>query len=159
MSYSSTTIGIDNVVLRGADPIPFPIDTTGSNDVMAGDAVWMDTTNHWVASVDSDAHAAYFAGVAMDGSYIQPYSSKKYSPQIPVLTKGVVRFLMTSGDTYHDGDSVYIGATPQTITNTAGGSTHVIGYVKLPPNITSLAYAAGSYVQVQITPLWPVTSA
>jgi hypothetical protein len=163
MSYSSATASIDNVVKLYQDPLPYPQDTTGANQVNAGDLVWMDTTNHWIASIDTDAHAAYFAGVALDGAYIQPYNTKFYMPQLPVGVKGIFRFSTTSGDTYHHGDAVYqttSGAgNPQTITNTQGGNTHVLGTIVLPPGITSIAAATGTLVQVQISPLWPVLQA
>jgi hypothetical protein len=163
MAYVSLTASIDNIVIKYQDPVPYPQDTSLANVINAGDLVWYDTANHWIASVDTDAHAATFAGVAMDGSSIQPYTTKFAMPQLPVMTKGIARFKGTSGDTYHDGDSVYqttsAAGDPQTITNTAGGNTHVLGTIVLPPGITSAAFAAGTLYQVKISPLWPVTMA
>lgn len=163
MSYNSVTLSIDNVVKLYQDPVPYYCDPSGANNVNAGDLVWFDSSNHWVASIDTDGHAATFAGVALEGSFIQPYSTKFYTPQLPVGTKGIFRFSGTSGDTYHDGDKVYqttsAAGGPQTITNTQGGNSNVLGTIVLPPGITSAAYAAGSLYQVKISPLWPVTEA
>lgn len=163
MSYKSLTLSIDNVVKAYQDPVPYPQDTSGANIINGGDLVWYDTANHWIAAVDTDAHAATFAGVAMDGSFIQPYSKAFYGDQLPVLTKGICRFSTTSGDTYHDGDKVYqttsVAGNPQTITNTQGGNSNVLGTIVLPPGITSIAAATGVTVQVKISPLWPVTEA
>lgn len=163
MAYKSTTASVDNVVKLYQDPVPYPQDTTLANVINAGDLVWYDTSNHWVASVDTDGHAATFAGVALDGASIQPYSTVFATPQIPVGTKGIFRFFTTSGDTYHDGDKVYqttsAAGTPQTITNTQGGNSNVLGTVVMPPSITSIAGGAGIQVQVKISPLWPVTMA
>lgn len=163
MSYSSATASVDNVVKLYQDPVPYPQDTAGNNIVNAGDQVWYDATNHWIASVDTDAHAATFAGVALDGAFIQPYSTKFYMPQLPVGTKGIFRFKTTSGDTYHDGDKVYQTTSgagdPQTVTNTQGGNSNVLGTIVMPPGITSIAAATGVLVQVKISPLWPVTMA
>lgn len=160
MAYSSATASLDNIVKLYQDPVAYPQDIAGNNIVNAGDLVWFDTSNHWIASIDTDAHAATFCGVAMDGAYIQPYTTKFYMPQLPVMTKGIARFKGTSGDTYHTGDPVYQTTSgagdPQTITNTAGGNTHILGVIVLPPGITSAAFAAGTLYQVNISPLWPV---
>jgi len=151
----------DNVVIRVAPPLPFPILKDGTADINQGDQVYMDTTNHVAKSLGAsdDTNAATFAGVAAEGSFIQPYSAKVYSDQIPVFTKGVFRFKTTTGDTYHDGDTLYVGADAQTVTNTVGALTKKIGYVKLPPGVATIAGGAGITVEAQITPLWPVTSA
>lgn len=158
MAFKSLTLNIDNVVIKYQDPVPYPIDTTLANVVNAGDQVWYDTTNHFIASVDTEAHAATFAGVASDGSSIQPYSVVFATPQIGVWTKGIFRFKTTIGDTYRDGDKVYEAGDhagdAQTVTNQTG--TNVLGTIVMPPGITSIAAAAGVQVQVKISPLWPV---
>lgn len=163
MSYKSLTASIDNVVKLYQDPVPYPQDISGANIINGGDMVWYDTSNHWVAALDTDAHAAEFAGVAMDGSSIQPYNTAFYMPQLPIATKGIFRFFTTTGDTYHDGDKVYqttsASGNPQTVTNTQGGNSNVLGTIVLPPGITSVVAAAGVQVQVKISPLWPVTMA
>ena len=151
-----TTKPTDNVVIRTEDPLPMPIDKTGSNDINQGDLVYMDTTAHQVKPLDTDAHAnGGFAGVAAEGSYIQPYATKVYSDQIPVYAKGTFRFKSTAGDTMHDGDTCFIGADAQTITTTDPGSGHSIGVVHLAAGITSLAGGTTVTVEVRITALWP----
>lgn len=154
MAYLSTTTPKNNVVKLYQDPVPYPQDTTLANVVNAGDLVWMDTSNHFIASIDNETHAAFFAGVALDGPYIQPYSTKFAQPQLPVGKKGIFRMKMTSGDTYSHGDALYIGADAQTVTKVVG--TNILGTVALPPGVTSLAYVAGGELQIQISPLWPV---
>jgi len=155
---NSATKGVDNVVVKYAEPVQFQQDQTGSNDFNCGDMLYMDTSAHQAKPlINSDSNAATFCGVAMNGSYVNVYGTKNYFDLVPVLLKGIVSFFMTSGDTYHDGDAVYVGADAQTVTNTAGGLTKKLGYVKLPAGLTSVAYAAGSKIEVQITPLWPVT--
>ncbi len=154
------TTPTDNVVIKYQEPVPYPIATDGNSDINQGDQVYLDTSAHLVKPLGTsdDTNAATFVGVAMDGSYIQPYSQKKYSDQIPVLTKGICRFNSTTGDTYHDGDAVYVGVDAQTVTNTVGGLTKKIGYVKLAPGITSIAGAAGVTVEIEIQPQFPLAA-
>lgn len=158
MAYKSLSLSIDTVVKLYQDPVPYPQDTSGNNLINAGDFVWYDTSNHWIASVDTEGHAATFAGVVLDGSYIQPYNKQFFADQLPVGTKGIFRAFTTVGDTYHDGDKVYQGTsgggTPQFITNQTG--TNVLGTIVMPPGVTSIAAATGVQVQVKISPLWPV---
>lgn len=145
------------VIIAYIDPVPYPIATDGTFDINAGDQVWFDTSVHFIKALDSNAHAAYFAGVAEGGSYIQPYSVKEYNLQIGIWTKGIFSFFSTTGDTYHDGDPVYIGADAQTVTNTIGGNTVVLGVVKLGPGVSSLAGLTGvTLVNVEIAPTFPV---
>lgn len=157
------TTAIDNLVSRGdVAPVPYPIDTAGTvaaHDIKQGDMLWMDTSNKYVLPLDTDAHAAYFCGVAGDGSFIQSYAPKVYADQIPVRTKGTFRFKTTVGETYYDGQSVYGGADAQTVSEAAGvgSSTYPVGVVKLSPGQTSLLAAAG-FVEVQINPRFPALS-
>ena len=157
MSYASPTTNQNNVIKLYQDPVPYQIDTTFTNLVNAGDLLWFDSTNHWVASIDTEAHAAYFCGVALDGAYIQPYSTKFAAAEIPVGVKGIFRMKTIAG-TYYDGLAVYqgtvAGGDPQTVTAVVG--TNIIGTVVLPPGITSVVGGAGVYVQVKISPLFPV---
>lgn len=156
---NSATTATDNVVVKYQEPVQFQTDQTGSNDFNLGDLLYMDTSAHQAKPlINSDTNAATFCGIAMNGSFVNVYGTKKYFDLVPVLTKGIVRLFTTVGDTYHDGDTVYVGADAQTITNTVGGLTKKLGYVKLAAGITSLAGAAGVTVEIQITPLWPVTS-
>lgn len=154
------TTATDNVVVRMAQPVPAAIDKTGSNDINQGDQVYFDTTAHQVKALGAsdDTNAANFYGVAGSSSYIQPYATKVYADMIPVYNKGIFRFKTTAGDTYTNGNKVYVGADAQTVTNTVGGLTKVLGIVVLPPGITSLAGASGVFVEVQIAPLYPVAS-
>jgi len=152
------TTGIDNLVQGGEfSPMPYPIDTGGTYGFNQGDMLCYDTSAHYVKVVSSDATAAYFCGVAGDGPYIQPYSTKEYADQVAVRTRGVFRFKTTAGETYLDGQAVYIGADAQTVSNTAsagGGTSYPVGVVKLPVGITSLLAAVG-YVEVHITVRFP----
>lgn len=156
---NSATLATDNVVIKHQEPVTFQTDQTGANDFNLGDLLYMDTSAHQAKPlINSDANAATFCGVAMNGSFVNVYGTKKYFDLVPVLTKGVVRLFTTVGDTYHEGDPVYVGVDAQTVTNTVGGLTKKLGYVKLSAGQTSLAGGAGITVEVQITPLWPVTS-
>lgn len=149
----------DNVIVQYVPPVSYPIKTDGTADINGGDLVYFDTSAKVVKSLDSDAHAASFAGLAMNGSYIQPYTTKQYGAgSIPVLQKGRCKALTTSGDTYHEGDALYTGADAQTVTNTVGGNSNIIGYVKLRPGITSLAYAAGVFVEFDLAVKFPTTA-
>ncbi len=155
---NSATNPTDNVVIKLREPNTFQTDQTGSNDFNLGDMVYMDTSAHQVKPlINSDANAATFAGIAMNGTSVNVYGTKKYFDLVPILEEGNVRLFTTTGDTYHDGDAVYVGADAQTITNTAGGLTKKLGYVKLPAGITSIAGGSGITVEINITPLWPVT--
>ena len=155
-----STANTDNVVVRVANPIAAAILKDGTADINQGDQVYYDTSAHVVKSLGTsdDTNAANFYGVAGDGSFIQPYATKVYADMIPVYNKGVFRFKSTVGDTYTNGNKVYVGADAQTITNTIGGNTKVLGIVILPPGITSLAGAVGTFVEVQIEAQYPVAS-
>lgn len=157
-----STASIDNIVKTYQDPVPYPIKTDGTADVNAGDQVYFDTSAKVVKSLGTsdDTNAANFAGIAMDGSFIQPYSAKQYDlgGQIPVLTRGIVRMKTTVGDTYQAGQPLYVGVDAQTVTNTVGGLTKKIGYVVMPPAQTSIAGGAGIFIQMEISTLFPVTS-
>lgn len=155
---NSATQSTDNVVIKLREPNTFQTDQTGSNDFNLGDMLYMDTTAHQAKPlINSDTNAATFCGIAMNGSFVNVYGTKKYFDLVPVLQEGNVRLFTTAGDTYHDGDTVYVGADAQTITNTVGGLTKKLGYVKLPAGITSIAGGVGVTVEINITPLWPVT--
>ena len=134
--------------------VPFKVKTDGTADINQGDQVYLDTSAHTVKSVGSDGNAATFVGVAADTSFRNLYGTKQYpdSGTIQVYIAGIFYFGQTSGDTYHDGDSVYVGADAQTITNTAGGNTNIIGYIKIRPGLSSVAYAAGTTIDVLIVP-------
>lgn len=137
-----------------------PVKQDGTSDINQGDQVYMDTTAKLVKSLGAsdDTNAANFYGVAMASSYIQPYSSKRYQPLIPVLISGVVSFNTTSGDTYNEGDAVYVGADAQTVTNTVGGLTKKLGYIKMRQNQSAVAGGTGITIDVQIVPQYPVAA-
>jgi len=137
-------------------PLFYPVKTDGTGNINQGDLVYFDTSAKVILALDTDAHAAYLAGVALQQVPLTVYSTAQY-PQggIEVATHGIFEFSTTAGDTYNDGDAVYIGADAQTITNTAGGSTHKVGYVKLAPGQSAVAYAAGLKIPVIIAPAFP----
>lgn len=141
--------------------VPCKVLTDGTADINQGDNVYVDTTNHVVKVVGSDANAQFYRGVACDTSFRNLYGTKQYpdSGTLQVYVAGIFFFTTTSGDTYHDEDKIYIGADAQTVTNTVGGNTYEIGVAKLRPGSTSLAAATGVTVDIQIQPRWPVSSA
>lgn len=134
----------------------FPVATDGTFDINQGDLLWYDTSVDIVKPLDTDAHAAFLAGYAYDSSFLNLYGQKKYDKAIVAVCVGVGRFKTTSGDTYTNGDSCYIGADAQTITNTAGGSTHVIGTIYLPYGNT-VAGGGSTLVEMIILPQFPGT--
>lgn len=134
----------------------FPVATDGTFDINEGDLVWFDTSVHILKPLDSDAHAAYLAGYAYDSSFLNLYGQKKYDNSIVAVCVGAGRFKTTSGDTYHHGDTLYLGADAQTVTNTAGGSTHAVGYVYLPGGNT-VAGGTGTLIEAIIQAQWPTT--
>lgn len=153
-----STTSQNNQIHNESTPLYYPVLTDGTYDVNQGDAVWFDSSVHAVKPVDSDAHAAYFAGVALQQSKLNVYGTAQY-PQagIQVATRGVFKFKTTAGDTLNHGDAVYIGADAQTVTNTAGGKTSKIGYVWLRPGQSAVSGASGTNIEVLITPLFPIT--
>ena len=134
----------------------FPVATDGTFDINQGDLTWYDTSANILKSLDTDAHAAYLAGYAYDSSFINLYGQKKYDAGIVAVCVGVGRFSTTSGDTYHNGDTCYLGATAQTITNTAGGNTHPVGYIYLPFGNT-VSGGTGVTVEMIVYPQFPGT--
>jgi hypothetical protein len=154
-----STSHVDNLVQGGEfAPVDYPIDTSGTYDFNQGDMLYFDTSAHFVKVVSSDATAAYFCGVAGEGPYIQVFSQKKYADRIPVLARGGFRFKTTAGETYYDGDAVYIGADAQTVSKAAsqgGGTSNPVGVVVLAAGQTSLLAAATGFVEVKITARFP----
>ena len=132
------------------------IDKSGSYDINAGDLVWFDTSAHTLKPADTDAHMAYLVGWAYDSSFLNLYGTKKYDDSIVGVAAGAGRFKTTSGDTYHDGDTCYLGADAQTITNTAGGNTHSVGVIHLPGGNT-VSGGAGTLVEMIVLPAFPGT--
>lgn len=160
-----STVARNNFLLGGVseegyllhDHVPV-LDAT--HHVNAGDLVYMDTSAYVAASLDSDAHAASLLGVAMQSSLINSNldnSASAGEPSIQVGYGGIWNFNTTSGDTYHDGDALYIGADAQTVTNTAGMMTHKVGCVRLPINVSSVAGGSGIQVPVFVYSKYYVT--
>lgn len=141
--------------VAGHKAIPYAIDKTGSNDINQGDLLYWDSSAKQVKPLDTDGHAATFAGMADDGSFVQPYSAKKYADAVMVRVGCVVLLNTVSGDTFSDGDAVYYSTDAQTCTKVAG--TNIIGYAKLPPGKTSLVGGTGVQVPVLLVPKSPVT--
>ena len=135
----------------------YPVSSGGSFDINAGDLVWYDTTAYYLKPADTDAHMAYLVGVAYDSSFLNLYGTKKYETAITVQSVGIGRFKTTSGDTYHHGDACYLGADAQTITNTVGGSSHIVGYISLPGGNT-VAGGAGILVEMILAPQYPTAA-
>jgi predicted RecA/RadA family phage recombinase len=154
------TTAQNNVSYQWAPQLQYSVLTDGSNDINQGDLVYFDTVTKAVKVLDSDAHGAALAGVAGESSYLNLYGTKKYtdSGTIVVLTKGIFSFNTTNGDTLNDGDAVYLGADQQTVTNTAGGMTHAVGYVKLRPGQGAVAGGAGVKIDVLVVAQFPVAA-
>lgn len=149
----ATTAQNNIVFTPGGVPrsLKYQVDSGGSHDINQGDLVYFVTASYFVYPLDTDAHAAQLAGVAMRSSFMNPYGTKLYDPQIEVAFGCIASFKTTTGDTYHDGDTLYIGADAQTVTNTVGGNTHPIGYVKIltaPVIGTAYTIAGGSGVNI-----------
>lgn len=118
------TTAQDNVVYE-QKRMWFPVLQDGTSDINQGDQVYMDTTAKVIKSLGAsdDSNANTYVGIAMASSFIQPYSQKKYQPLIPVLIAGVVNQNTTSGDTYNEGDALYVGADAQTVARRKDGAT------------------------------------
>lgn len=149
-----------NNVVQKDRVISFAVDGTGSNDINQGDQVYIDTSAHLVKSLgaNDDTNAHYFAGIADESSYINPYGTKEYSAQIPVVISGIVTMNTTTGDTINEGDALYVGADAQTVTNTKGGLNYVIGYAKMRPGQSAVAGGTGVTIDMIIARQWPVAA-
>lgn len=152
----STTAG--NNIVNSHRVVAYPVASDGSADINQGDQVYLDTSAHLAKSLGSsdDANANTFLGVAGESSYINPYGTKMYSAQIPVVVSGIASFNTTTGDTYNEGDALYVGADAQTVTNTAGGLTKKIGYVAMRPGQSAVAGGAGIQIDVLIAAQYPL---
>ena len=151
----------------------YPHDVTGSHDYNQGDLMYRDSSSQQVWPLDTDAHAAAFVGVAARPAFIAPYTStqgasgiavqKNYDACALIQRDCIAGFFGHTGETYYDGQSVYLdsSADPQTICNTAGNAqggngAHPVGVVKLPDGVTSIAYAAGVRIPVRIIAQFPI---
>jgi hypothetical protein len=143
----------DNVIMKYTPSNDYPILVDGTYEINGGDLVYFDSSAHVIKSLDSDAHAAYLAGMAENGSYLNVYGKKKYFDRLPVVEKGVVRLNTTTAETYYEGTAVYFGADAQTITTVAG--SYIVGYCKLGAGQTSVSGTTQSWIGVQLAPKWP----
>jgi hypothetical protein len=133
--------------------------------IIAGDMVYL-TSNYALASLSTsgsaNANAANFVGVATD-TYPLVFTDQIVGgfpvgtpAKIQYRIDGYFRFHTTSGDTYHPGDTVYLGADGQTVQKTSsgtaigvvGGDQRVVG-VQIGSNVTG---AAAQDVVVRIAP-------
>jgi len=155
----TTTAQNNQSYAMGGISVPYPVSTGGSFDINQGDLCYYDTSGHLLKTVDSDAHAAFLAGVATESSFLNLYGTKTYtdSGTIQVFTQGIFNFKTTNGDTYNHGDACYIGADAQTITNTDPGAGHKIGYIWFRPGQTATAGGSGVTIDMLVTPLFPIT--
>lgn len=162
------TLNINNIVEDvnfAGKRMRWPLDKTGANDFQQGDLLCRDASGV-ARAVVSDADVANLLGVAERPAYIAPFTSvgqgapsvaKQYDIDALAFFGGLATFKGTSGDTYHDGDKVYIGADAQTITNTKGANNNPIGVIKLPSASmgTAQAYAAGTRYPVWVFAQYP----
>jgi hypothetical protein len=148
------TTTADNIVVQDySDTLNYPIAKDASFDINAGDLVWFDATAYIVKSLDSDAHAAYLAGVAKDTSYKNPFGTKVYDPNIAIKVKGIVELKTTTSESYYHGTAVYYGADAQTVTTVAG--SYIVGYVWNPNSTSAITGASGTKVKVLLRTAYP----
>ena len=126
-----------------------------------GDMVYnVGSTTYSLAPVTSDGNAATFEGISEDTYPTASLATKEAEVDgIRVRRHGIVNMNMTSAETYHHGDALYVGADAQTVTNTPGTGlgalVNIVGYVCLTKNVTSLAYSATGKVPMLIVPILP----
>ena len=151
-----------------------PSGSTTGNVIHSGDMVYVDTkavgtSTYAIIALDTDAHAAAFAGVCMDTYDPTNYGVYANDPAPPngmnVYRSGMWYPYTTSGETYTPGATVYIGANAQTITLGTTAYSHAVGYVANPvfdPN--GVNYQAGlvgvgtNQVLCYIAKVWPTTT-
>jgi predicted RecA/RadA family phage recombinase len=151
-----STTAQNTQVYADADILYYPVDTTGSNDINQGDYVYWDSSAHQVKSIATNGNAATAAGVAASTSYKNLYGTKNYQPGgIQVYTRGIFQFKSTASDTINHGDSLYIGADAQTLTNTDPGSGNVIAFAWLRLGGTAITGAAGTNFEALLKVLSP----
>lgn len=161
------TISRDNIVKSlGFDvkKLNYPQAVDGSFDYNQGDLVYFDAGAAIVKALDSDAHAAFLAGVALRGSFLAPYTAQNLSSG-PGIQKNyyndalvgigcIASFKTMVGETYVDGTVLYAGADAQTVTTVAGN--HSVGVVKLPSGGDAITGAVGVEVPVLVIPQIPI---
>jgi predicted RecA/RadA family phage recombinase len=126
--------------------------TDGVGPVSAGDLVMFDTTLKRLTA----GSGPKFVGVAQDQIPLASALDSQFTAtDVPVIRQGVFAMIPTSGDTYSNGDAVYVGATAQTVKKkTAEADTEIIGYAWLPLGGTVVGATAAS-VDVLIVANFP----
>lgn len=113
-----------------------------------GDLLYLDTTAHLLKALDSNAHAATFAGIArvsvVAGKLASPYSTSTDASEaaggIPGPVDGVVaKMIAKTGDVFNFGDSVYFDTDAQHVTSTAPMSPNAVGVYVGPTAVTATA--------------------
>lgn len=92
-----------------------------------GDLLYLDTTNHLIKALDSDAHGANAMGISratiVNGKLISPYSGTAVDASQAIADiagpqYGVIALLnLKSGDSFVPGGSVYYGGDAQTVSS------------------------------------------
>lgn len=137
----------------GVRKIQLPVNNS-TFPILQGEMVYWDSTAKIIKALDSDAHAANYRGIALQPSAVSSNLDNSGAPKVQVVQTGSELLAImntTAGDTITPGDALYFGADSQTVTNTAGGQTHVLGYAQLSAGITTLAGGVGIQVQMLIT--------
>lgn len=156
----------DNVVKAvGFDvrKLNYPLSNGGSFDFNQGDLLFYDSGAACVKPLDTDANAAYLAGVALRSAFLAPYVAQNVAGG-PAIAKNyyndalvgigcIVSLKTTAGETYADGTVLYAGADAQTVTTVAGN--HSIGVVKLN-GAAAITGAVGQEVPVLVIPQLPI---
>lgn len=138
-----STYATNNLALKLSNRlgIPYPVDQTGAFAFNQGDLVWFDISANGglglLKALDTDAHAAYLAGVALISSNLVLYANAQsqaiennYESMAPVGVGDLFNFTGTAGETYSHGTAVYYNTDAQHIQKTTG--SHSVGVVWLP---------------------------
>ena len=132
----------------------FPAAIVASQAINQGDLCWFDETTRTAKVLDTDAHASKFIGVADRTNQVTSLNVDIKPLEMNFVSGAVFEFSGTAGQTYSHGEAVYIGATAQTITRTAG--SNAIGYVCFRDGITTLATQNGK-IPVYIVANYPTS--
>lgn len=149
-------------ILQGEVELPFSTSNSSATAIInAGDIVWFDYAQtqgfgRIVSSITTDAQAASSVGVSQMSVPINSIApTQDPTPNYIVINfNAIFRMNSTTGDTYNWFDALYIGADAQTLTNTAGGKTNVLGRIYFPPSnangvvINPVNFAGGSGIQI-----------
>lgn len=134
---------------QGFKQVHLPI--SSSFVINQGDLVYWDASAHVAKALDTDAHAATKAGVALAPSKVSSNLDNTGAPAEKAIMVGwdvVANLKTTAAETYYTGTTVYLGADAQTITTVVG--TNAIGVVLLPVTAASVTGAAGVTVPVVV---------